>query len=45
MGQSNKMHVSDEARVELSNLKLVEFALIGMGLMIATMSVAIFLSM
>ncbi len=45
MNQSNEMQVSDEVRTEVSNLNLVEFALIGMGLMIATMSIAIFLTM
>ena len=44
MNQSDEIHVSDEARGEISNLKLIEFALIGTGLMIATISAAIFLS-
>ena len=45
MNQFNEIHKSDEVSAEVSSLKLVQFSLLGMVLMIATMSVAIFLTM
>ena len=40
----SKQSVSTDAHAVVSNRKLIEFALIGMGLMIAVMSFAIFIS-
>lgn len=44
MKPSNRTRIQQEAQVEISGLRIVEFALVGMGLVIAAMSLGVYLT-